>query len=1019
MAIISLPLILEVKTLRSQLASLEYCRKAEHHSDTLLDIFFESFKNFKRKKYSNGYQSQTAPALAVPDIMQNENQLIPIHYSRKVNSLLTKNCHGKAVQIIESYVSGYELIANADFTPEVIEKLVELHPENPDIYDPELPDDPTINTEPVQVSLETLERVIKNAGKQKSCGISYWSNELMIQLANHDQNFVKIALRLTNFLLSGKMAKNSPFLRNKLFALKKGEKIRPIISTDPWMRNAGSCVLFEMKSEISELMEPYQMGVGVSGGVEIVVHAAQALFDKMENNKQDIIVALDCRNAFNSVNRMAIREQIIDRFPRLLHYFDWTYGEPGELYDGNGKLLFHSKCGVRQGDSLSAFWFSLATISILKKAAQSYPEVTIMSIMDDVTVMGPDRKALMCSNYIAAEWKKINLDVVLDKSVIIHHREARLEEISKSRFQKNTQGHVILGAPVGTDSFIKAELRQKLEQYTKTIAAITTFPVNLAIPMIRSCIVARPNYIIRVVHPRLTEEIAKEFDTRIDSSLATLCETSNGTFNIWSNKVRILPAYLGGIGTPSTNNIKADAFSASYSAALVYIFHNLEPFYHEYISRTYNQENYYSVKRAIYDEELNGEAQNGNKIDHKRVVPSQSELAQEKYKNHHAALLEELPPMLKSLFLSQSSSGTSAWINCISALSAQHRLKTEEFHQALRYRLLLPIMGTQPGTVTQCCGESTIVADQNTYHPLCCRSSSRARTVRHDCVVKIIADTIAQIPGTTVELGFNIPRVNPQDRMPKIMDIRAVIHGSIYWIDCKITCPSAPSYVRNEGKFKSLEEGARRKFKHYEQELALAQDVTMIPFIVDDTGKLGKYADSFIDKIFGIDKSLPVADRTQQKHRQYMLKTIRTSIIRGNYRLIKNYFSNYININRPQIGTPAPIVYQRYIPPPNADREMAEPMMRIGEYFHDSSDSTNYRIADVVTARSSSHKGLYYKYYNSNREPHETFSSSSSRPRLLTNLEESAYEYSSINEFPPHTGYNPHFTWAVTGYDVE
>ena len=72
---------------------------------------------------------------------------------------------------------------------------------------------------------------------------------------------------------------------------------------------AGSCAILSFKGMISELMEPIQLGVGVSGGVEIVVHAATQ-FCMSISNPDNILLALDVRNAFNSIDRRAIRHEV-------------------------------------------------------------------------------------------------------------------------------------------------------------------------------------------------------------------------------------------------------------------------------------------------------------------------------------------------------------------------------------------------------------------------------------------------------------------------------------------------------------------------------------------------------------------------------------------------------------------------------------------------------------------------------------------------------------------------------------
>ena len=127
----------------------------------------------------------------------------------------------------------------------------------------------------------------------------------------------------------------------------------------------------------------------------------------MEPYPDNIILSLDCKNAFNSVDRRAIREEIIKHFPSMISFFDWTYGSSTKLYDDKGNYLFDSRCGVKQGDSMSAFWFSLATLPILKSASKRFRNTTILAIMDDVNIMGIDEDVLECFDFITNEWRNL------------------------------------------------------------------------------------------------------------------------------------------------------------------------------------------------------------------------------------------------------------------------------------------------------------------------------------------------------------------------------------------------------------------------------------------------------------------------------------------------------------------------------------------------------------------------------------------------------------------------------------
>jgi Reverse transcriptase (RNA-dependent DNA polymerase) len=700
------------------------------------------------------------------------------------------------------------------------------------------------------------------------------------------------------------MSSNSPFLNNKLLALQKGEKIRPICCSDPWLRNAGSSVVASLKVEINEVMEPIQLGVGVSGGVEIVVHAAQMFFEGMQEHANNVIVALDCKNAFNSVDRYAIRDEIEIHFPDMLPHYDWTYGNRSKLYDSTGRFLFYSECGVRQGDSLAALWFALATLPILKQAAKDFPNVTAMSIMDDVSLMGPIVEAVECSKFIINEWRKINLTAVPEKSVIIHNVSADMDLIRSTGYRSTSDGHVLLGAPVGTEEYIKDELENKLRTYTQTVDLITTFPAILAVPLLRSCIASKPNYIMRCLEPNMTAHMAVQFDNIIDKALSTICDISTVTFNKYSSTVRTLPAYLGGIGLSSAANTRVHAYTASFSAAIVYIYNGLVGFFNKHCKSSNKNKISLFYKSKKKDE--TGVHVLVDWESHKEVVESQSSLCQGQHRDTHKRLCEELPNVQRVLFMSLSSKGSSSWINCISSLSQQHHLTPLEYQRRLIYGLLLPIIDEDHRSATKCCRDNTVVTGRDMYHPLCC-NGAHARIIRHDCVVNALVDALRRRKAASndvtidLEIKKRIPQANPAAVRDKEIDIWAMIDKTIYWIDVRISCPAAPSYVTEYGSGTSLTTGAKVKERRYEEELILSPDVKLISFVIDDTGTFSKQASQFVDLIFGINKAIIEASVHQKKDRKYLLNTIRTAIIRGNSRMITKYLEHFTVV---QVGGP-------------------------------------------------------------------------------------------------------------------
>ena len=91
--------------------------------------------------------------------------------------------------------------------------------------------------------------------------------------------------RLINFLVAGKTPFDiAPYLcgGNLLAALKKSGGHRPIAVGETIRRWAAKCVAKKATADCAEHLSPQQLGVGVRGGTEAIIHAASAIFD--DNN---------------------------------------------------------------------------------------------------------------------------------------------------------------------------------------------------------------------------------------------------------------------------------------------------------------------------------------------------------------------------------------------------------------------------------------------------------------------------------------------------------------------------------------------------------------------------------------------------------------------------------------------------------------------------------------------------------------------------------------------------------------
>jgi hypothetical protein len=75
------------------------------------------------------------------------------------------------------------------------------------------------------------------------------------------------------------------------------------------MRFLSGFLALKLAPDAAEDLAPYQFGVRVSGGMEIVIHAVKTAVkytasDAFLNNPH-VVLAIDCKNAFNCIGRRA------------------------------------------------------------------------------------------------------------------------------------------------------------------------------------------------------------------------------------------------------------------------------------------------------------------------------------------------------------------------------------------------------------------------------------------------------------------------------------------------------------------------------------------------------------------------------------------------------------------------------------------------------------------------------------------------------------------------------------------
>ena len=119
------------------------------------------------------------------------------------------------------------------------------------------------------------------------------------------------------------------FYGARLIALSKseGDGLRPIAMGLTLRRLAGKIMMKKLRPDCRQLLSPQQLGVGVTRGAEIAVHALRR-YVRSNDNMDKVVLKLDLENSFNSMRRDKILNEVKEHVPGLFPMIWQSYAEP-------------------------------------------------------------------------------------------------------------------------------------------------------------------------------------------------------------------------------------------------------------------------------------------------------------------------------------------------------------------------------------------------------------------------------------------------------------------------------------------------------------------------------------------------------------------------------------------------------------------------------------------------------------------------------------------------------------------
>ena len=170
--------------------------------------------------------------------------------------------------------------------------------------------------------------------------------------------------------------------------------VRPIAVGETLRRVVGKFVMGSQQVTAAlAYLHPQQLGVKVEGACETIPMAIQNWILAHAKDPSWAALQVDVENAFNSIDRAAISEEVGSTAPELQNWVNLCYAAHSLLFIDGEPIT--SEQGVQQGDPLGPLLYSLAWQRVVRKLP---PELAInLWYLDDGHLIGPPdilRKAL-------------------------------------------------------------------------------------------------------------------------------------------------------------------------------------------------------------------------------------------------------------------------------------------------------------------------------------------------------------------------------------------------------------------------------------------------------------------------------------------------------------------------------------------------------------------------------------------------------------------------------------------------
>ncbi|KAF2899322.1 hypothetical protein ILUMI_06853 [Ignelater luminosus] len=333
-----------------------------------------------------------------------------------------------------------------------------------------------------------------------------------------------------------------------LCALKKKDGgLRPIAVGNVFRRLTAKLACHAVREDVGNYFRPHQVGF--------------ATFANAPKNVGKVLLKIDYKNAFNSVERDVMLQEVSKKTPSLFPFLWQCYSFSIDLLFGN--QVIPSLVGVQQGDPAGPMTFSLAIPPIIDELKSELnvfylddgtlsddPEVVLsdfMNIIDRSQELGLQVNPMKCELYFCSG--------EVDTNILTCFQDVApgIKAVSKQNLS-------LLGAPVFEEVFLEFTT-EKFKSLETMINRLIGLPSHVAYFLLKNCFaIPKLTYLLRTSPAWKFPEWCSALDNQLKNGLESILNIQLDCVQ-WTQAS--LPIKSGGLGIRKITDIALPAFLAS------------------------------------------------------------------------------------------------------------------------------------------------------------------------------------------------------------------------------------------------------------------------------------------------------------------------------------------------------------------------------------------------------------------------------------------------------------------------